>query len=76
MWMFSLSAGAGEILVKISSRIFNVKLSPGVKFQGELSQNQLIDLLKNAEEVREIKLENSKFRPGSWTEAGAKKDGQ
>ena len=79
-----VSIKAEEILVKISNRIYGINIPEGVVPEEEISPNQLIDLLKSAQEINEIKLAVSKnnrgvgtwtetsARPGTWTETSAK----
>jgi len=77
VWLYSISANAGLLLVKISNKVFSVKLSADAKELDDLSTNQLIDLIKSADAVNEVQfeliedslsIENTKA-PGTWTEA-------
>ena len=68
-----VSIKAEEVLVKISNRIFSISVPDSSVTEGEMSSNQLIDLLKSAKDLNEITVaSNKKGRGvGSWTETSA-----
>lgn len=73
--LLSMSANAGDIIFRISNKIFTAKFKGEVEV-GVLSENQVIDLLKTSE-VHEVLYSSNKggllkkkYLPvGTWTEA-------
>lgn len=59
-WIYSLSANAGTILIKVSNKIFKINTVDEIETLEGLSSNQLIDLLKNADSPTEIEVEQFK----------------
>ena len=77
VWILSLSASAGESIVRISEKMFSVKHDDCVEL-ANLSSNQIIDLLKS-NEVYELNysplgnlIRKNRIKLGTWTETNMK----